>query len=84
MLHRNVPRNNRIRSETFPLFMNLNPDGEGPHQWNFNSIIYCLGQNVNRHSHIILCAQKMRRTDLTCPLTIVIISIIIKQPTLKT
>ena len=31
MLHRKLPRNIRIRSEIFPLFMNSNPDGEGPH-----------------------------------------------------
>ena len=58
MLHRNLPRNNRIRSAIFPLFMNLNPNGEGPYQWNFNTIIYSLRQNVNKHTHIILCAQR--------------------------
>ena len=61
--------NNWIRRAIFPLFMNLNPNGEGPHQWNFNSIIYSLRQNVNKHTHILLCAQKMRRTDLTSPLS---------------
>ena len=61
MLHRHLPGNNRIRSAIFPLFLNLNPNGEGPHQWNFNSIIYCSKQNVNKHTHIhphkIMCTK---------------------------
>ena len=62
MLHGNFPRNNRIRSAIVTLFMNLNLNGESPHQWNFNSNIYRLRQNANKHTHIVLCAQKMRRT----------------------
>ena len=68
MLHRNLLQNIRFMSAIFTLFMNLNPNGEGPHQWNFNSIIYCLRQYVNKHTHILLCPQEMRRTDLTSTL----------------
>ena len=52
-------------------------NGEGPHQWNFNSIIYCLRQNVNKHTHILLCAQQMRRMDLTSPLILILFQILI-------
>ena len=42
------------RTAIFPFFMNLNPSSEGPHQWNFNSFIYCVRQNVNKHTHITM------------------------------
>ena len=32
VLHRNLPRNNRIWGAIFPLFMNSTPNGDGPHQ----------------------------------------------------
>ena len=59
MLHSNLPGNNLYSSAVFPFCMNFNSNGEGPHQWNFNLIIYCLRQNINKNTHTILCAKKM-------------------------
>ena len=56
--------NNLISSAIFFFFMNLNSNGEGPQNWNFNLIMYCLSQNVDEHAHTMLCAEKMRKKGL--------------------